>query len=106
MRSSKRWSLAVFVLALVGCGGEDMAEHPGKKTYERYCFSCHQAGVAGAPKFGDPQSWEGRLAKDRKAMLDNVVVGMPPAMPAKGLCNACDEQRLEDAMDYLLRSLR
>ena len=62
--------------------------------------------MAGAPKFGDPESWEGRLEKGRKAMLDSVVVGMPPAMPAKGLCNVCDEQRLEDAMDYLLGSLR
>ena len=106
MRSFGRWTLGVCLLALAGCGGEDVAEHPGKKTYERYCFSCHHAGVAGAPKFGDPTSWEGRLVKGREALLDSVVVGMPPAMPAKGLCNTCDEGRLEDAMDYLLGSLR
>ncbi len=99
------WAVAACPLALAGCGGNDVAEHPGKKTYERYCFSCHHAGVAGAPKFGDPEGWDWRLKKGREALLDSVVAGMPPAMPAKGLCNVCDEQRLADALDYLLGSL-
>ena len=98
------WTLAACLLALAGCG-RDVAEHPGKKTYERYCFSCHHAGVAGAPKFGELEGWDGRLEKSREALLNSVVVGMPPAMPPKGLCNVCDEQRLADALAYLLGSL-
>lgn len=104
VRRTCLWTFAACLLALAGCD-RDVAEHPGKKTYERYCFSCHQAGVAGAPKFGDPETWEGRLEKDRAELLANVVVGMPPAMPAKGLCNVCDEERLADAVDYLVGSL-
>lgn len=97
------WLGALFVS---GCGGEAPADHPGKETYNRYCFSCHQAGVAGAPKYGDAETWGPRLAKSREVLLDSVVVGMPPAMPARGLCSTCDEARLGDALDYLLDSVR
>ena len=84
---------------------EAPAEHPGKRTYERYCHSCHAAGVAGAPLLGEPADWEGRIARGVEAMLQTTITGIPPGMPPKGLCVTCDEDELRQAIDYMLEAL-
>ena len=97
--------LAVLTLAvpLGGCGASsDEPAHPGKAVYLRYCFSCHQPGVAGAPKFGDRKAWRPRLAQGRDALLHNVKKGMPPGMPARGACPSCDDETLAAAVDYMV----
>ena len=78
-------ALATLTLAaLLGCSpASDEPEHPGKAVYLRYCFSCHQAGIAGAPKLGDQEAWQPRIAQGRDAMLDNVKRGMVPGMPPR-----------------------
>ena len=87
---------------LAGCGTEpDAQEHPGKAVYQRYCFSCHQAGIAGAPKFGDVQAWATRLAKGRAELLANVKRGMTPGMPPRGACPSCTDEALAAAVDFM-----
>ena len=106
---STRHQLAALALAalLGGCGpASDEPDHPGKAVYLRYCFSCHQAGVAGAPKLGDPKAWRRRLAQGRESMLDNVKRGMPPGMPPRGACPSCDDETLGAALDYMIVSVR
>ena len=88
---------------LVGCGGEKSL---GQTTYERYCYVCHAAGSAGAPRFGQPDDWVGRLDQSDPAILQKVIDGIPPAMPPRGLCASCDEASLRAATDYLLDSVR
>ncbi len=97
--------LAALLAWLPACDRDAPAEHPGKRTYERYCFSCHAAGVAGAPEFGDPEAWAPRLAKGEDAMLRSVIDGMPPGMPVMGLCMACSEEQLRDSIDYIVQAL-
>ena len=88
---------------LAGCGpASDESEHPGKGVYLRYCFSCHQAGIAGAPKLGDQEAWQPRLAQGRDVMLENVKQGMPPGMPPRGACPSCDDETLAAALDYMV----
>ena len=90
---------------LVACGGgRDEPDHPGKALYMRYCYACHHAGIAGAPKFGDGNAWRRRSAQGRDAMLANVVAGMPPGMPPRGACPACTDDALAEAIDYLATS--
>ena len=76
--------------------------HPGKAVYERFCFSCHAAGVAGAPRAGDAEAWAARLATGREQMLQSTIAGMDPGMPARGLCFDCSDDDLADAIDYML----
>ena len=78
---------------------------PGKKTYERYCFTCHASGVAGAPALDDSEAWKPRLDRGRDAMLRSVVQGMPPGMPPMGLCNTCTEEELLESIDYMIESI-
>jgi cytochrome c5 len=92
----------VTVLA-AGCGGEQGSQpaHPGEQVYTRFCFSCHAAGVAGAPKVGDPAAWAPRIAKGREVLLTGTIDGIPPGMPPKGLCSECSDEELAAAVDYM-----
>lgn len=108
----QRWKNAccASLLLLAACSesgpgtadGAAAPVHPGKATYERFCFSCHAAGIAGAPKTGDADAWAPRLARGMDQMLQSTVDGMPPGMPARGLCFDCSDEQLTDAIDYML----
>lgn len=78
------------------------ARHPGEEIYGQFCFSCHAAGIANAPKFGDAESWKPRIAKGPALLLQSTVEGMTPGMPPKGLCLDCSDQELADAIDYMV----
>lgn len=99
--------MAAALLATLGGCGHPAAEpeHPGRAVYLRYCFSCHQAGIAGAPKLGVDEDWAARLAKGSDVMLANVKRGMPPGMPPRGACGACDDETLAVAVDYMVAEL-
>jgi cytochrome c5 len=106
---------AFIALAMIGgCSDSNQGEagesdseqasvEPGKKTYTRYCFSCHAAGVAGAPRTGDAVAWAPRIEKGTEKMLESVIQGMPPGMPARGMCLQCSDEELADALDFMLQ---
>jgi len=74
----------------------------GERIYNRSCFSCHAAGVADAPIPGDAEAWEPRVAKGRELLLKSVKEGMPPGMPAMGLCLSCSDDELAAVLEYML----
>ncbi|MFU8815048.1 MAG: c-type cytochrome [Pseudomonadales bacterium] len=112
-----RWLVLVGLMSLTGmlagCGnaegpasGEQAAAHPGEQIYTRFCFSCHAAGIAGAPRVGDPQAWAPRIARGREALVTATIEGIPPGMPPRGLCARCSDEELELAVDFMIeRSL-
>jgi len=110
VRSAGAIVAAVLLSALAGCsdnaGTRGVAgvadKHPGEETYNRFCFSCHAAGVAGAPKFGDVEAWAPRLAKGRELLLKSTREGITPGMPAMGLCTSCTAEDLENVVDYMI----
>jgi cytochrome c5 len=105
-----RW-LGVVGLSvlLAACGGEPgatsadgAAAHPGEQTYTRFCFSCHAAGIAGAPRVGDANAWAVRIAAGREALVTATIEGVPPGMPPRGLCARCTDEELEAAVDFMI----
>ena len=107
--------VALTGLLLGGCSGGDDAPasstpgavaaagpQPGEQTYNRFCFSCHAAGVAGAPKVGDVESWAPRIAKGQALLLQSTIAGIPPGMPPRGLCGSCSDADLADAVTYMV----
>ena len=98
-------SLAAGCTSETSNEGPKQAEHAGKQIYVRYCFSCHQGGVAGSPVYGDEEAWKPRLAKGREALYQSTIEGIPPGMPVKGLCLRCTEEELRDAVDYMVLSV-
>ncbi|MYD43177.1 MAG: cytochrome c5 family protein [Gammaproteobacteria bacterium] len=105
------WAACFIALSLMvsGCAeSTDQAEeavHPGLQIYINYCASCHNAGVADAPKLGDKKQWSWRVEKGRSVLVQNTINGMPPAMPKKGLCMSCTDEELANAVDYMLNAL-
>lgn len=97
-------STIAAALLCMGCNpGPEVAEHPGKAIYQRYCYACHQAGIADAPKLGDKDAWAPRLTKSRAELVDNVIRGMAPGMPPRAGCGTCTDDDLADAVDFMVR---
>jgi len=93
----------IVVLFCIGCGsGTEVADHPGKAVYQQYCYACHQAGIADAPKLGDKEAWASRLSKSRAELVDNVINGMAPGMPPRAGCASCTDDELAAAVDFMV----
>lgn len=55
----------------------------GKTVFDAQCTTCHTAGVAGSPKFGDAAAWAARIATGYEALLGSALKGKG-AMAAQG----------------------
>src|ERR1700753_3129068 len=55
----------------------------GEEVFKAVCTTCHTAGVAGAPKFGNAADWAPRIAEGYDTLLHNALNGKG-AMPARG----------------------
>jgi cytochrome c5 len=55
----------------------------GEEIYKAQCVTCHAAGVAGAPKFGDAGAWGARIATGYESLLNSALKGKG-AMGAQG----------------------
>ncbi|HQR12480.1 MAG TPA: c-type cytochrome [Casimicrobiaceae bacterium] len=59
----------------------------GEKVYAQVCKACHDAGLAGAPKFGDKTAWGARIATGEATLAQHAIAGFQGksgVMPAKG----------------------
>lgn len=73
-------------------------------NYNKSCATCHTAGLAGAPKFGVSDDWASRVAKGKEALYESSINGLPPAMPAKGMCFSCTDDDLKALVDYMVEN--
>jgi len=47
----------------------------GDAVYKAQCAACHDAGLAGAPKFADAGAWAARIGTGYEALLNSVLKG-------------------------------
>jgi cytochrome c5 len=47
----------------------------GEQVYQGQCASCHAAGTAGSPKFGDEAAWAPRIKTGYDALLNSALKG-------------------------------
>ncbi|MGA2552077.1 MAG: c-type cytochrome [Burkholderiaceae bacterium] len=76
----------------------------GEETFKAVCATCHAAGIAGAPKFGDPAAWSERISEGVNTLWDHALKGYQGksgVMPAKGGNSALDDIEVERAVDYM-----
>ncbi len=66
-----------------GAGGGGAAGQTGEQVVKAVCSTCHQAGVAGAPKIGDKAAWGPRIKQGMQALVQSALKGKG-AMPPKG----------------------
>lgn len=109
----------VALLILAGCGkagdgavsstatpqllhSEDgLVQITGKDAYDKVCARCHEEGLDGAPKTGDPEAWAGRSWLWEAVLFEHAKEGYL-AMPAKGGEETLDDATVEMAAEYML----
>ncbi len=65
----------------------DAGNKTGEQVYQTVCKTCHEGGLAGAPKFGDKAAWAPHIKEGFNALVKNAVNGIQEAgkvMPPKG----------------------
>lgn len=98
-----------LVLTLAGCAHSDAdgeivatgAAINGEAAYLEHCAGCHETGMLGAPREGEPDDWETRSALWQAVLLDHAKTGYFD-MPAKGGKTDLPDDIVEAAAEYML----
>jgi cytochrome c5 len=77
----------------------DLAQ--GEETYNTVCSVCHAQGVANAPKLGDKDAWDPRIAKGWDILVEHALKGFN-AMPAKGGRVDLADDQIITAVGYMV----
>ncbi len=77
----------------------------GKKLFESTCTTCHTAGIAGAPKFGDKAAWAPRIAQGKPTLYDHALHGYK-GMPQKGTAVNASDADVKAAVDYMVSAAK
>jgi cytochrome c5 len=72
----------------------------GEQVYGQVCKNCHEAGLAGAPKFGDQAAWAKVIAQGSPTVVAHALKGIR-GMPAKGGNPDLDDVEVERAVVYM-----
>jgi len=76
----------------------------GEQVYGQVCKTCHDAGLAGAPKTGDKGQWTARLAQGEKTLLQHAIAGFQGkagVMPPKGGNPELTDDEVHRAVVYI-----
>ena len=76
----------------------------GEQVYAQVCKTCHDPGIAGAPKTGDKAAWAQRVAQGEKTMLQHAIAGFQGktgVMPPKGGNTDLTDEEVHRAVVYL-----
>ncbi len=94
-----------FVSLFTISTGFVIAQEDGKAIYEQTCVACHGAGVAGAPKLGDAETWKDRIAKGKEVLYESSIDGVQGYtgyMPPKGGNTSLSDDAVKAAVDYMV----
>jgi cytochrome c5 len=75
----------------------------GEQVYQQVCKTCHDAGLAGAPKLGDKGAWAKVIAQGEKTTFEHALRGIR-AMPAKGGNPDLDDVEVQRAAVYMVNA--
>ncbi|HEX6136067.1 MAG TPA: c-type cytochrome [Casimicrobiaceae bacterium] len=76
----------------------------GEQVYAQVCKTCHDAGLAGAPKIGDKAAWGPRIAQGEKTLVQHAIAGFQGktgVMPPKGGNADLTDDEVHRAVAYL-----
>ncbi len=75
-------------------------QRTGEQVFGMVCKNCHEAGLAGAPKFGDKTAWGRIVAQGEKLSVEHAITGIR-AMPPKGGNPDLTEDEVHRAVVYM-----
>lgn len=76
----------------------------GQQVFAQICKTCHEAGIAGAPKAGDKAAWSPRIAEGEKTLVQHAIngyQGKSGVMPPKGGNPEPTDDEVHRAVVYL-----
>ena len=98
----QRTSVVCILLLLAACHPDDTsAPLTGQQAYEQSCASCHEEGLDGAPRTGDPAAWANRSMLWEAVLFEHAKKGYLE-MPAKGGDESLPGATVERAAEYML----
>jgi len=77
------------------------AGRSGDAIYNTICQTCHNTGVANAPKLDDKPAWESRMANGVDGLVKTAISGKG-AMPPKGGDMSITESEMKSVVEYML----
>jgi cytochrome c5 len=72
----------------------------GEQVYGQVCKTCHEAGLAGAPKVGDKAAWGKVIAQGEKTAFDHAINGFK-AMPPRGGNSELTDDEVKRAVVFM-----
>lgn len=87
--------------------GATGAQASSDDVYKKNCATCHDQGLAGAPKLGDKAAWEPRIKQGMDTLYTVGVKGKPgTGMVAKGGNPSLSDADVKAAVDYMVSKSR
>jgi cytochrome c5 len=77
----------------------------GAALYESVCKTCHEPGLAGAPKVTDKSNWAPRIKQGKDVLYKHALegyTGTSGAMPKKGGRTDLDDELIKLGVDYIV----
>ncbi|NTV01781.1 MAG: cytochrome c5 family protein [Chlorobiaceae bacterium] len=81
----------------------------GKEIFESKCEGCHGHGIGGAPRIGDKDAWENRIAKGMQNMVNNAINGLEGkagSMPPRGGTPDLSDEEISSAVRYMVKMIK
>lgn len=81
----------------------------GKTIFGSLCHSCHETGVAGAPKVGDKAEWGPRIAQGVDTLVKHAIegfTGKTGVMPAKGGNPALNDAQVKATVEWMVSQVK
>jgi cytochrome c5 len=89
---------------VVAAAGAASGSLSGQQVFAQVCKTCHETGLAGAPKAGDKAAWAPRIAEGEKTLLQHAIAGYQGktgVMPPKGGNPDLTDDEVHRAVVYL-----
>ena len=82
-------------------GGDTAGMVDGEIAYMEHCAGCHETGMLGAPREGQPQEWAGRSDLWQAVLMEHARTGYFE-MPARGGKADLPDEVVAAAAEYML----
>ena len=82
-------------------GGEGEGARSGEEVVKAVCATCHQTGVANAPKIGDKAAWGPRIKEGFNELVKDAIKGKG-AMPPKGGNASLSDADVRSAIEFMV----
>jgi len=73
----------------------------GEAAYADHCAVCHETGMLGAPRAGEPEEWQGRSTLWQAVLMDHAKTGYYDMPPRGGKTDLPDDV-VNAAAEYML----